>query len=662
MDFLISLFFYSLLATPLLLLLPKNIKSYFNFSINLFLAIVSTCMVILSYQKNGSIDYFLTDLSIIGLVHLKIDELSSIFILVINFTVLTSSLFSIGYFKKRGSTGALSLHLFSFAILHAAMLLVCMVQDLLAFVVFWEIMSLCSFVQVIFDSEKPANIKAALNYLIQMHINVVLLIIAIVWLYNKTGMQNFEALHFYFSSKETSNFPLFLMFFLSFGMKAGFIPLHTWLPHADPAAPCPSAGLMSGAMIKLGIYGILRVLMYVESDLLEIGIFIYTISMLTGLYGIIQASIQKDLKKMLAYSSIENIGIIGMGIGLGVLGMAQHSQLITFMGFAGALMHIINHSLFKSLLFYTVGSVYIQTGTKKIDQLGGLIKKMPVTAVLFLIGSLAICGLPPFNGFISEFLIYSGMMGLLHADFSMDILELAALISLVLIGGISFFTFTKAFGIVFLGKARSQQALEAKEVTNFMHLPTIIIVLTMLSIGLAPDIFVKLISRTVFLYMPSEDTGIVIHQFDSISKVGVVSIIFIFLIATIYFIRTLKVKANKEAYGPTWGCGYIGDTEKMQYTGSSYTGNFSQLIKPIVEVKTDFKKYEETELFPVNRALKTESDDPIESKGIMGAIKKLSQFISIFARIQDGQTQHYILYAFLFFSIMLLLTVFNIIH
>lgn len=662
MEILISLFFYLLLSTPLILFLPKNTKSYFNFAINIGLAVLSTWMVILAFQKNGSVDYFLTDLSIIGLVHLKIDELSSIFILVINFTVLTSSFYSLGYFKDRGTAGAKSVHFFSFAFLHASMLLVCMAQDLLAFVVFWEIMSLCSFVQVIFDSEKPENIKAALNYFIQMHINVVLLIIAIVWLYNKTGMQNFEALHFYFSSKDTNNFPLFLMFFLSFGMKAGFIPLHTWLPHADPAAPCPSAGLMSGAMIKLGIYGILRVIMYLDAQLLEIGIFIYTISMVTGLYGIIQASIQKDLKKMLAYSSIENMGIIGMGIGLGVLGMAQNSQLITFMGFAGAFMHIINHSLFKSLLFYTVGSVYIQTGTRQIDQLGGLIKRMPVTAILFLIGSIAICGLPPFNGFISEFLIYSGMMGLLHADFSIDILELAALISLVLIGGIALFTFTKAFGIVFLGNPRSEVAANAKEVSLSMHIPTALILLVMLGIGLAPDVFVKLISRAIYIYMPIETKGIVIQQFDSISKVGVVSIIFLFLIAIVYFIRTLKVKNNKESYGPTWGCGYIGNTEKMQYTGSSYSDNLAQLIKPIVEVKKEFEVYKETEIFPKDRILKTESDDPIETKGIIKTVDKISQFISIFAKIQDGQTQHYILYAFVFFSILLLLTIFNIIN
>ncbi len=657
MDFLTKLFFYALIGTPLILFVPKNIKSYLNFFINFFIAVVTTCMVVIVF-KEGPINYFLIDLSIIGTVHLKIDELSSIFILVINFTVITSSMYSVGYLKDRGNAGALSLHLFSFSLLHASMLLVCMSQDLLAFIVFWEIMSLCSFVQVIFESENPVNIKAALNYFIQMHINVVMLMIAVVWLYNKTGMQNFEALHFYFSSNP--NFPLFLIFFVSFGMKAGFIPLHTWLPHADPAAPCPSAGLMSGAMIKLGIYGILRILTYVETDLLEIGIFIYVISMLTGLYGIIQAAIQKDIKKMLAYSSIENIGIIGMGVGLGVLGIAQKSQLITFMGFAGALMHVINHSLFKSLLFYTAGSVYIQTGTRQIDRLGGLMKRMPVTGVLFLIGSLAICGLPPFNGFVSEFLIYSGMMGLLHAEFSMDILELAALISLVLIGGMAIFAFTRAFGIMFLGTPRSEEAANATEVNTYMNIPNIIIVAAILAIGFAPGFFVKFISGAVSLYMPFEPSGIVIHQFDSISKVGLVSILFVIMMITIYVIRTLKVKSNSEVYGPTWGCGYTGSSDKLQYTGASYAGNFIHLIKPIVKVKTEFVNFEEKDLFPKSRPLSTESDDPIETKGIFSVVKKLTQSLSYFAKIQDGQTQHYILYAFLFITIMLLMTVFDV--
>ncbi len=234
-------------------------------------------MVVL-YYHHGTINYYLTDLSLIGPVHLKIDALSSIFILVINFTVLTSSFYSLRYFKSSAEANVPDLHLVLFILLHTVMLLVCMVQDLLPFILLWEIVALFSFLQILFDSEALGNTKAALHYFIQMHLNVVLLIVAVVWLYHKTGIQNFDALHFYFSS--SPNFLLFILFFLSFGMNAGFVPLHSWFSKAAPSIPSPSAGLLSGATLTLGIYGIFRVLMYVETDLIDIELFVYCISII----------------------------------------------------------------------------------------------------------------------------------------------------------------------------------------------------------------------------------------------------------------------------------------------------------------------------------------------------------------------------------------------
>jgi hydrogenase-4 component B len=459
-------------------------------------------------------------------------------------------------------------------------------------------------------------------------------------------------LHFYFSSN--NNFLLFFLFFLSFGMAAGFFPLPTRLSYTIAATPWPSASLMSSALIKLGIYGILRILVYVESDLLEIGIFIYVLSAISGLYGILQATVQKDFKKMLAYSSIENIGIIGMGIGMGILGIALKSQLITFMGFAGALMHVINHSLIKALLFYTAGSVFLRTGTRQMNRLGGLIKKMPVTSILFLVGSLAIGGLPPFNGFVSKFLIYSGMMGLLHANFSMDPLELASLVSLVLMGGISVFTFTRAFGLMFLGTPKSLKATKASEVNFFMLFPSILTVLVMLSISFAPDIFVKFISIAVNLYMPVESTGIVIPQFDSIGQLGLVSILFIILMVTIYVIRTLIVKSNTESYESTKSSGYIRSRDKLKYAGPSFSGNLAPLIKPIVYIKTGFK---ENGISLKDRTYKKENDRSIKTKGNAETVKKESLFLSLLAKVQKGQASHYISSAFLFIALVLLLLI-----
>ena len=228
---------------------------------------------------------------------------------------------------------------------------------------------------------------------------------------------SFDSLPTYFAN--SSNWPLFLLFFIGFAIKAGFMPLHTWLPEAHPAAPSHVSGVMSGVMIKMGIYGIFRVVLATQSDLLIIGVLLLAVSLISGLLGVIYAILQHDLKRLLAYHSIENIGIIGIGLGLGIIGKATNNQMLMLLGFSGALLHTLNHSLFKSLLFFNAGSVYLAAKIRDIEKCGGLMKTMPYTALLFLLGSIAICGLPPFNGFISEYLIYFGMINTMHgAGFS----------------------------------------------------------------------------------------------------------------------------------------------------------------------------------------------------------------------------------------------------
>ena len=224
----------------------------------------------------------------------------------------------------------------------------------------------------------------------------------------------------------------------------------------------------------MGIYGILRVLMSVQNDLLLIGIIILVISLISGVLGVMMAIVQHDLKRLLAYHSIENIGIIGIGIGLGVIGLATNNTALSLLGFSGGLLHVLNHSLFKSLLFFNAGSVYHATHTRNIEHLGGLMKKMPYTAILFLIGSLAICGLPPFNGFISEYLIYIGMFKSLSvANLYQSILVLGTIVGLSLIGGLAIFCFTKAFGIVFLGEPRSEKAADGQRSQQRHDLPPV---------------------------------------------------------------------------------------------------------------------------------------------------------------------------------------------
>jgi len=330
-----------------------------------------------------------------GTVPVCIDPLSGWFLLIINLTSITSALYGMGYLKKySGQRTHLILHWIYFVFFQASMLAVCVLQHSLAFLVAWEIMSISSFLLVIFEQGNPGTLKAGI--LVQMHIGVALLSIAFIAVYTRTGSFDFAAINQYFTKYDPNC--VFLLFFLGFGIKAGFIPLHTWLPHAHPAAPSHVSGAMSGVIVKLGIYGILRIVSFLHSDFAYTGEAILVLSLLTALYGILNATVHRDVKRMLAYCTIENIGLIGMGIGIGLIGKASGNEAIFFIGFLAALLHTLNHSLYKSLLFFAAGNIYQQTHTRDMDRLGGLIRKMPQTALFFLCGSLAICALPPYNG------------------------------------------------------------------------------------------------------------------------------------------------------------------------------------------------------------------------------------------------------------------------
>jgi len=365
----------------------------------------------------------------------------------------------------------------------------------------------------------------------------------------KTGGEfSFDGLAIYFTSFHP--FPLFLLFFIGFGIKAGFMPLHTWLPHAHPAAPAHVSGVMSGVMIKMGIYGILRVLTYIHTDLLSIGVFILVVSLISGLLGVMYAIVQHDIKKLLAYHSIENIGIIGIGIGIGLIGVSMKIPALAVLGFTGGILHVLNHSLFKSLLFYTAGSVNQQTHTRNIEHLGGLIKRMPKTTLLFLLGALSICGLPPFNGFISEFLIFTGLFkGLQAGGLTIDLTILGTFIGLALIGGLAIFCFTKVFSIVFLGTPRTEAPLHAQEVEASMLIPKIMVGLLIVLIGIVPFAFVGPVSRVTSIF--SKDTTSIAQTIGVLSYVAFGSMLFIILIIAVWLIRSMQQKRVTVRVGPT---------------------------------------------------------------------------------------------------------------
>jgi Formate hydrogenlyase subunit 3/Multisubunit Na+/H+ antiporter, MnhD subunit len=595
---------------------------------------------------------------------LTIDRLSAFFIVVVNITVFTGFLYARGYlqpyYQNKNALG-FSIHYFSYIWLYLSMIMVVMIRDGLSFLIVWEIMALSSFLLVIFDAEDRTILKTGISYLIQMHVGMFFILIAFLMVDKATGQMSFDALKLYFSNH--SNLLLFILFFIGFGIKAGFIPMHTWLPEAHPAAPSHVSGVMSGVMIKMGIYGILRVLMSVQNDLLVIGLILLSVSLVSGVLGVMMAIVQHDLKRLLAYHSIENIGIIGIGIGLGVIGLATNNTALTLLGFSGGLLHVMNHSLFKSLLFFNAGSVYKATHTRNIEQLGGLMKKMPYTAILFLIGSLAICGLPPFNGFISEYLIYLGMFkSLSAANLYQSIIILGTIVGFTLIGGLAIFCFTKAFGIVFLGEPRSEKALIAKEVGKDMIFPQYITIAFIVLIGLASAYFVKPVFNIVTQAFGLSGNSMVSEStVKNLTQISILSGIFILTIIVLLVYRHFHLKTKRIDVGPTWGCGYSAGTAKQQYTATSYAYNFNHLAKPILQTKKSMTDIREDEIFPGKRTFISHSDDIFKMHFIDKPIDWFSGLLKKIAVMQTGKIQHYILYAFVFMLLVFLLTYFNLI-
>jgi formate hydrogenlyase subunit 3/multisubunit Na+/H+ antiporter MnhD subunit len=539
--------------------------------------------------------------------------------------------------------------------------MVVMIRDGLAFLIVWELMALSSFLLVIFDAEDRTIMKTGISYLIQMHVGMFFLLISFLIVEKATGRMSFDALGSYFLNH--SNLLLFILFFIGFGIKAGFIPMHTWLPEAHPAAPSHVSGVMSGVMIKMGIYGILRVLISVQSDLLLIGVIILAVSLISGVLGVMMAIVQHDLKRLLAYHSIENIGIIGIGIGLGMIGISTNNTALSLLGFGGGLLHVMNHSLFKSLLFFNAGSVYQATHTRNIEQLGGLMKKMPYTSVLFLIGSLAICGLPPFNGFISEYLIYIGMFkSLSAANLYQSIVLLSSIVGLSLIGGLAIFCFTKAFGIVFLGEPRSEKASRAEEVSKLMIFPQFITIAFIMMIGLVSVFFVKPVFNIVYQSFRIHDLNLVADSsIKNLTQISILSGIFVVTIIIFLVYRHFHLKNKQIDIGPTWGCGYTAGSSKQQYTATSYAYNYNHLAKPVLQTKKIMDEIRDDEIFPGKRSFESHSDDIFKKLFIDKPIDWFSSVLKRIAVMQTGQIQHYILYAFVFMLFVFLLTYFNLI-
>lgn len=592
-----------------------------------------------------------------------IDGLSALFLIIISIASVTVTLYSRGYlahYADKKTAAHFSLHYTALATMCFSMMAVVCEQNGYRFLFFWELMTISSFVLIMFDADKASTRRAAINYLVMMHIGFVLLVAGFATLagagcdVSLSGMERYFATH--------SPYALFTVFLIGFGMKAGIFPLHVWLPEAHPAAPAHISAVMSGVMIKTGVYGVIRVLSHIHTELHAIGLVLLAVGAATGLWGAILAALQKDIKRLLAYSSIENIGIIFIGLGAGVYGCATSNGILALCCMGGALLHTLNHSLFKTALFMGAGNVYTQTHTTSMEALGGLSREMPVTAALFLLGTTAISALPPLNGFVSEFLIYLGLLEGIGPT-APALASAGALAALSLIGGIVILAMCKLYGIVFCGQPRSHAVAEAVEVDTQRIVSFALPAAGIVAVGLLPALFAVPILGLAETLLPAE-VSIPVQKIGSIadSLIGIssVALSLIVLSAILYALKVRALKKRTVGSSPTWGCGFTAINEKMQYTGESFSEGLQNIASNITSDSGDGKAVDRREIFPTRHSFEISHKDRVDnmlSQWWLSALKIINLRV---ARMSSNKINHYILYALVFLLLVFVLSVLNI--
>ncbi|MCX5758012.1 MAG: proton-conducting transporter membrane subunit [Candidatus Hydrogenedentes bacterium] len=582
-----------------------------------------------------------------GIFDLYLDPLAAFFLMPILLLGALCAVYGAGYLKGHPESKGIGTSWFHYNVLLASMALVGLARNAILFLVAWETMALVSFFLVTFENGKARARRAGWIYMIATHLGTAFLLALFVFLGEKAGSFDFDAFGRVGATLPASVLGVgFVFALIGFGAKAGFIPVHVWLPEAHPAAPSHVSALMSGAMIKTGIYGLLRILSCLGAPPPWWGWCLLAVGIVSGVLGVLFALAQHDIKRLLAYHSVENIGIITMGIGVGYIGLAYGLPTIAVLGFAGALLHVLNHAVFKGLLFLGAGSVLHGTGTGDIDHLGGLLKRMPVTGVTFLIGSVAICGLPPLNGFVSEFLIYLGAFkGVTSSPAVVVVACLSAIAGLALIGGLAAACFTKAFGVIFLGEPRSEHAQHGHEASMAMRWPMIVLAAACVLIGLlAPAVTSSLAPAVQVLMKGSPEVvraslGIAAHP---LSWIVIASVMLVLLTFALAALRKGLLSKRSVGQAVTWDCGYARPTARMQYTASSYAQPLTDFFVSIL--RTRYRYVRPEGILPLGASFSTEPRDLFWNKFYEPFFERTAGVLAWFRKAQHGRVQLYVLY------------------
>jgi len=436
----------------------------------------------------------------LGLLMVSLDRLSALFLFVAAVVVLASSIFSASYLKRYSGHYSLKALNAWYLLLFASIVLILIANDLLTFLLAWEVMSILSYLLVIFEHEHDEASRAGYLMLAMGEVGFVAVALTLLFLGTQAGSLEFSALKSAGAGLGAgARWILFLLTFFGFGIKAGLVPFNTWLPCAHPAAPANVSAILSGVILNLGLYGIIRVnLDLVPVNMIGAGIVMLIVGTISALVGILYATVENDLKAMLAHSSIENIGIVTAGLGAGVIFATYGQPALAGIAFIAAFYHMINHSVYKALLFLGAGTLDDRAGTRDLNKLGGLIRRMPWTGACFLAGALSIAAAPPFNGFVSEWLMLQTMLR--SAELSSTVVKIVFALcgaTLALTAALAVTCFVKAFAMGFLGMTRSPQAQNSAEAPRSMTAPMVLLAVLCLLLGVLPTFMIPTLNRVL---------------------------------------------------------------------------------------------------------------------------------------------------------------------
>lgn len=567
-----------------------------------------------------------------------LDPLSAFFLLPLLVLSALAAIYGRAYLGAYAERKALGPPAFFFNVLVASMVGVVVARHGLLFLVSWEVMTLSSYLLVVFEHEDPAVKRAGWVYLIAAHVGVACLFAMFLLLGNASGNLAFAGF-----ARPAAPSLVVLLALVGFGVKAGIVPLHVWLPEAHAAAPSHVSALMSGVLIKMGLYGILRVMTFLPlaswwgPTLIALGI-------AGALVGISLALYQRDLKRVLAYSSIENIGLILLGLGVGFWGASHGRPRLAALGLAGGLLHVWNHTLMKGLMFLSAGSVLHGAGSKDLERLGGLMKRMPTTGTLMVLGAIAIAGLPPLNGFVGEWLMYLGLAeGGIRGGGAVSITMLLAVGIVALVGGLAALCFVRVVGIVLLGQPRSDGAAHAHESSAWMTGPMLVLAVASLTVALMPNRVVALLTLVVTQLAPvaTDALGSVV---GSTRAIGVAALaIWLALGALTLVLVALTRGRERVRRDQTWGCGYPAPTVRMQYTGASFAELLAErLLPPPFRPRVACKAPDA--IFPTAGELSTEATDPFTRDVYEPFLTRWADRFVRLRWLQQGILHVYILY------------------